>query len=409
MLKNMEVFIARQPIFTKNRKLFGYELLFRLGLENSFPDIDGDIATSNLLSSIFFPFEFNEILGSKMGLVNFTKKLILQKVPLFLPKEQFIIEVLEDIEPEEDLLSALSQFKDRGYTIALDDFVYHSKFDPMIELSRIIKFDLRATPLNSLSEIITKIKSKYTVKFLAEKVETYDEFNVAKKMGFSLFQGYFFSKPEVLSTKGVSPNQITKLKLINEIGQKELNLKKIETFIKNDAPVSFKLLKYANSAYFNRRIPIDTIKDAIAYVGEDELKKFINIVVVSDLGVKKPNELVRASIIRARMCEKFSSIFKTKFSIDELFTLGLFSFMDALMDCKMENILEHVAFSDKMKTALLGNDREFSRMLDIIIGFEKGNWDNNIFKALSGSPIEKKIPELYFDSVRMANAFYTDG
>jgi len=402
----MEVFVARQPVFTQKRKLFDYELLFRTGLENVFPDIDGDVATSNLLSNIFFPFEFNEILNNKKGLINFTKKSILQKAPLFLPKEQFIIEVLEDIEPEEEVIKALSILKDKGYTIALDDFVYHSKFEPMIKLSKIIKFDLRATPLDSLSHIIPQIKSKYNVVLLAEKVETYKEFEAAKKMGFNLFQGYFFSKPEMLSTKGLSSGQITKLRIANEIGLKELNFKKIETFIKNDAAVSFKLLKYINSAYFNRRVPVDTIKDAIAYLGADELRKFINIVVVSDLGSIKPNELLRISIIRARMCEKFSHIFNTKYSTDELFTLGIFSLMDALLDCKMEDILKQISFSEKMKDALAGNDREFTRMLDIIKGFEKGNWGNAIFKALAGTAIEKKLPKLYFNSVKMANAFY---
>ena len=366
------------------------------------------IATSNLLSNLFFPFELNEILCNKQGLINFTKKLILQKVPLLLPKEQFIVEVLEDIEPEEDIISALSVIRDNGYTIALDDFVYHKKFDPMIRLCKIIKFDLRATSINSLLEIVAEIQSKYDVTLLAEKVETYEEFEMAKKMGFSLFQGYFFSRPEILSTKGISSNHVIKLKLINEIGQKELNLKKIETFIKNDAPISFKLMKYVNSAYFNRRIPIDTVQDAIAYIGEDELRKFINIVVLSDIGTMKPNELVRISIIRARMCEKCAAIFKTKFSVDELFMLGLFSFMDALLDCKMEDILNHIVFSDKIKKALLGEDREFNRLLDIIIGFERGHWGNAIFKALAGTSTAAKLPELYFDSVRMANAFYTE-
>lgn len=402
----MEVFLARQPVFTKNKKLYGYELLFRTGSDNAFPDVDGDLATTNLLSNLFFPFEFNEILGNKIGLVNFTKKLLLDRTPLFLPKEQFIIEVLEDIEPEEEILEVLALFKERGYTIALDDFEYHEKFDPMIETAKIIKFDLRATSLASLINIIDDIKSRFKVKLLAEKVETYEEFETALEMGFDLFQGYFFSKPEVISNKGVSASQMTKLKLINQISQRELDTDKIEEYIKNDAPVSFKLLKYANSAYFNRLVPIDTVKDAISYVGEDELRKFINVVVVSDMGVSKPNELIRVSIIRARMCEKFKQIFNSKFSREELFTLGLFSYMDALMDCSMEDILEHVSFSDKIKNALLGNDKEFSRMLDIILGFEKGNWDNKIYKALSGKAIEKKLPELYYESVKMANAFY---
>ena len=402
----MEVFLARQPIFNKHKKLFGYELLFRSGLNNAFPGIDGDIATTNLVSNLFFPFEIKQILGDKKGLINFTKKLLLEKVPLLLPKEQFIIEVLEDIEPDDDIISALSLFAERGYKLALDDFIYHSKFEPMIKLSKIIKFDLQATPLYTLIDIMDDLKSKYDIKFLAEKVETYDEFEIAKQMDFHYFQGYFFAKPEVISTKGIPNSHITKLKLVNEIGKRDLNIKKIESFIKNDAPLSFKLLKYSNSAYFNRKITIDTVKDAITYIGEDELRKFINVVVVSNLGDTKPNELIRFSIIRARMCEEFSTILKSKFSADELFTLGLFSYMDALMDCKMEDILQHLALSDKMKKALLGNDQEFSRMLDIIIGFEKGKWDQPIFKALAGSDIEKKLPRLYSNAINMANAFY---
>ncbi len=402
----MEVFLARQPIFNRHKKLYGYELLFRSSINNTFPDMDGDIATTNLLSNLFFPFEIKHILGDKKGLINFTKQLILGKAPLFLPKDQFIIEVLEDIEPDEDIVSALSLFHKRGYKIALDDFIYHKKFDPLIKLSKIIKFDLRATPIYTLVDILDDLRSRYNVKFLAEKVETYDEFKIAKQMDFNYFQGYFFSKPEMISTKGMATNQITKLKVVNEIGQRDIDIKKIESYIKNDVPLSFKLLKYSNSAYFNRKIPIDTVKDALAYIGEDELRKFINVVVVSDLGDAKPNELIRFSIIRARMCEKFNTIFKSKFSIDELFTLGLFSYMDAIMDCKMEDVLQHLSLSDKMKNALLGNDREFSRMIDIIVGFEKGDWNQPIFRALSGTAIEKKLPKLYADAIKIANAFY---
>lgn len=403
----MDVFLARQPVFTVEKKLFGYELLFRLGLENYFPDdIDGDSATSNLLSNIFFPFDFKTILCGKPGLINFTENLILQKLPLLLPKEHFIIEVLEDIEPGEALISSLSALNKKGFTIALDDFVYHKKFRPMIELSHIIKFDIQATPLKSLDEILQEMRSDYKILLLAEKVETYAEFEQAKEMGFDLFQGYFFSKPEVLSTKGISSGQVTKLGLVNEVGKKELNLKRIEDLIKKDVSISFKLLRFINSAYFNRRSPIDTIKDAILYLGTEELKRFIHIVVISDLGARKPDELIRASIVRAGMCERCGRVLKTNFSTDELFTLGLFSFIDAMLDCRMENILSHIAFSEKMKAALLGKDKEFKIILSIVEGFEKGDWKDRIFDFLSGKSIEAKLPVFYMDAIRMANSFF---
>lgn len=402
----MDVFLARQPIFNKHRKLFGYELLFRTGIGNTFPNIDGSIATASLLSNLFFPFEVDQILGGKKGLINFTEQLILSKAPLYLPKDKFIIEVLEDVEPTPQIVSKLALFKDRGYKIALDDFVYHKKFEPMIRLSNVIKFDLHETPLGTLVEILDELKEKFNLKFLAEKIESYDQFKLAKKMGFHYFQGYFFARPEVLSTREVPTSQITKLKLINEVGKRNVDIGKIENHIKNDAPLSFKLLKYANSVYFNRKLPIDTIRDAISYIGEDEIRNFINIVVVSDLGLSKPNELVRLCIIRARMCEKLGSLLVNRFSSEELFTLGLFSLMDALMDTPMDNILEHLSFSEKMKTALLGKDQEFSMMLDLVTGLEQGDWQKPIFKTIEGSEIEKKLPEVYSESIRMANAFY---
>ncbi len=400
----MKVFMARQPILTADKNIFGYELLFRNGLENAFPGIDGNVATSNLLSNIFFPFDFNEILGGKHGLINFTKKMILQHIPLLLPKEHFIIEVLEDIEPEENVLSALSLLKERGFSIALDDFIYHKRFHPMMELSSIIKFDIKETPLNALRNIVQQIKADYDITILAEKIETHGEFELAKEIGFTLFQGYFFSKPEMLSSKGIVSSQITKLELINELGKSELNIAKTEEFIKNDAAIAFKLLRFINSAYFARRIPIDTIKDAITFIGTEELRRFINIVVISDLNTDKPNELVRISIIRAKMCERLGGIFNMDLKKDELFTLGLFSLMDAMLDCKMADILKHINFSDKMQEALLGRNRDFNKVLKIVISIDQGDWENNFFPYISGKSIEAKLPDLYLDSVKMANS-----
>lgn len=401
----MDIFVARQPIFTIKKKIFGYELLFRLGLENAFPDVDGDIATSNVLSNTFFSFELKEILGGKPGLINFTRDLILQEIPFLFPKQHIIIEVLENIEPEKKIIDALKHFKAKGFNIALDDFIYHEKFQPMMELCQIIKFDLIETPLESLTDIVKDIQANYDITLLAEKVETYEEFKLAKKMGFNLFQGYFFSKPEILSKKDISPGQITKFNLINEAGQKEMNFKKISDLIKKDVSVSFKLLKFINSAYFSRPTPINTIKDAITYLGADELRKFINIVAVSDLNNHKPNELIRSSVIRARMCEQCGSVIKTHFTTDELFTLGLFSFINAMLDQTMEDILETISFSEKIKKALLGKSHDFQKILSIVISFEHGDWKNNVYSIMSGTRIEKKLPQFYMDSIRMADSF----
>ncbi|MCK5835795.1 MAG: HDOD domain-containing protein [Desulfobacula sp.] len=403
----MDIFVARQPVFTSKKKIFGYELLFRLGLENFFPDIDGDVATSKLLTNTFFSFELKEILAGKPGLVNFTRNLILQKTPLLFPKEHIIIEVLENIEPDLEVIKSLEEFRQKGFRIALDDFIYHEKFLPMIAICSIIKFDILATPLDTLGPVIKAIESKHPIRLLAEKVETYQEFEMAKEMGFHLFQGYFFSKPEILSKKDVSSAQITKLKLINEFGHIQLDLPKIEDLIKKDLSVSFKLMKFINSAYFKRLTPINTIKDAMTFLGTDELKKFINVVVISDLSEDKPNELIRSSVIRARMCELCGRMLKTHFTTEEFFTLGLFSYLDAILDKSMKEILVSLNFSDKVKNALLGKDKQYNQLSTLVTSFEKGEWDNSLYKIMNGRKIIEKLPEFYLDAIQMANSFCT--
>ncbi|MCP4721097.1 MAG: HDOD domain-containing protein [Desulfobacteraceae bacterium] len=401
----MDIFVARQPVFTAKKKVFGYELLFRNSLKNIFPEIDGNKATSNVLSNTFFSFGLNEILAGKPGLVNFTRDLIIEKTPLLFPKEHIIIEVLENIEPEPAVIESLREFRRQGFKIALDDFVYDSKFDPMISFSSIIKFDILATPLETIEPIISDIQSNHKISLLAEKVETHQQFEQAKKMGFVLFQGYFFAKPEIFTKKDISPGQITKMKLLNEAGRKEMNLAKIEDLIKKDLSVSFKLLKFMNSVYFRRPTPINTIKDAMIFLGIDELKKFIHVVVVSDLGENKPNELIRSSMIRARMCEQCGGILKTHFSTEELFTIGLFSAMDAILDKPMADILTQVTFSDRIKGALLGRDKQYRLLHSLVTSFEKGQWEHKLYKLMEGKKIINKLPGFYRDAVKMADSF----
>lgn len=402
----MEIFVARQPVFTAKEKIFGYELLFRLSLENSFPDIDGSTATSGVLANTFFSFELDKILAGKPGLVNFTRDLLIKRTPLLFPKEHIIIEVLEDIEPEPEVIQSLQEFKRQGFRIALDDFVYDKKFDEMIALSNIIKFDIMATPLDTLEPIMKSLRSGPPITLLAEKVETHEEFKQAKEMGFGLFQGYFFSKPEILSKKDISANQITKLKLVSEAGQSEPDLPAIENLIKKDVSVSFKLLKFINSAYFQRPNPVDTIKDAMMFLGIDELKKFISVVVVSDLNPGKPNELIRSSVVRARMCEQCGTMLKTHFSTEELFTIGLFSSMDAIMDMPMDEILTSISLSNKIKDALLGKDRQFTQLQALVTSVEQGKWTSPIYEKIEGVRLGSKLPEFYRDAIQMADAFF---
>ncbi len=183
----MNVFVARQPIFDKNRKIFAYELLFRAGRSNVFPDIDGETATTSLLSSSFFTVGIGKIAAGKMAFINFTEDLILKGTPQLFPKEKLMVEILEDVEPTNAVVDSCKKLKDEGYQLALDDFVYEKKFDELLQLSDIIKIDFRLTPLADIEIMIDALK-KYNCRLLAEKIETYEEFEKAITLGSNIFR-----------------------------------------------------------------------------------------------------------------------------------------------------------------------------------------------------------------------------
>ena len=298
----MDVYVARQPIFDSETHLYAYEFLFRDGLSNAFPDLDGDTATSRLLTNTFFTIGIDRLSGQKKFFVNFTRDLLLKRVPTMFPADSLVVEILEDVEPEAELVEACREISAAGYTVALDDFLFRPELKPLIELAHIIKIDLRQTPINRAEKLIRALGG-HRLTFLAEKVETHEEFEQAKELGFELFQGYFFSKPEIVQGKDIKPAKITLLQLIQETRRPDCNIDDLDRLINRDVSLSYKLLRYINSAFFRRLMEITSIRHAIALLGERELRQFIALVATAELAQDKPQELIRSAIIRARFCE----------------------------------------------------------------------------------------------------------
>lgn len=402
----MNIFIARQPILNEKKQTIAYELLFRDSPKNLFPAIDGNTATSKLLSNSFFSMGIKEITNNKPAFINFTKELILEETPLFFPKENIIIEILENIEPEENIIQQILKFKKKGYKIALDDFIFHEKYQPLIELCNIIKFDIISTPLEEIKSIVKKIQDNHPhIVLLAEKIETPQQFQIAREMGFKLFQGYFFAKPEILSQKDISPNKASVLKLFSEINKPILNTDKLINLIKNDVSISYKLLKFLNSAYFAIPYKINTIKDAVNFLGSVEIKKFIKIIAASEIADSKPPELLRQAIIRAKMFELIGEYITTDFSSDELFTIGIFSLMDAMLDIEMSNVLENINFSQRINNALTGKNELVNTIKLIIDSTEYAKWNECEKLTEKYKFLYQELDDIYVTSLKLADTF----
>jgi len=399
----MDIYVARQPIFNQEKKIFGYELLFRDSMNNVFSGIDGNTATSEVLSNSFFNIGIEKLIGNGVAFINFTRDLLINQLPQLFPSEQLVIEVLEDVEPEQIVIDSCKELSQKGYSIALDDFFYNKEMEPLIAIANIIKFDFRATPPGELTGIINAFK-KYDIKLLAEKVETNEEFEIALNMGFEYFQGYFFSKPEIVKGKDISHAQFNMLEIMAEVNQPYFEFSKVEEIISKDVSISYKLMRYINSAFYKRMNDISSIQQAIVLLGEKGIRNFLSLIAMTKLADGKPDELVRSSIIRAKFCELMGNCVGSSQDASELFTLGLFSSIDAILNDTMENLMAKLPLSENLKMALVHNEGKLNHFLNIAKCYERGDWEG--FSKIKDeiSLKDEKFPEYFIEAITWADA-----
>ncbi|MGI5309592.1 EAL and HDOD domain-containing protein [Rheinheimera sp. WS51] len=398
----MYFYAARQPILTRDKELYAYELLFRDGITNAFPDIDGNEATSRMIEGSQFSYGLEDFLGDKLGFINFTLPTLQKKFPSMLPQEQVVIEILETVQPSKVLLAECVELKNNGYIIALDDYVHKSVWRHFYPYIDIIKIDFRTSSIEQMNEVKEAISDFPHIKLLAEKVETIEEYNTAMEMGFAYFQGYFFAKPEMLQAKALSPAQTTLVELLYETSRPEIDLRKITQVFERDVNLSYKLLRYSNSAIFKRRAEVETIKHALVVLGQAELKKFLSLLFASQINSDKPAELMRMSMTRARFCEELAAI-QGKTDSSKAFLTGLMSLMDAILDESIESVMEKLPLASEIKQALTEKKGILAGFIALIEAYESAHWKNaNIIIEKLG--LEKdKVPTAYHTAVQWAN------
>jgi len=357
-------------------KIYGYELLFRNNsAEKTFTDTDADQATSRVIMESFYSRGLSSITGGKPAFVNFTSLLLQENTATLFPKEQLVVEILETVEPTPDIINACEALYKKGYTLALDDFVYRPELEPLIKLCKIIKFDFLLTSTDEIIQMMGHIdlKGKW---LLAEKVETFEVFDTAVKLGFNLFQGYFFSKPITLSAKALSPLKASYISLLKEINSEDyLDYQKLAATIRSDIALSYKLLKLVNSAYFGLRNEVRGITQAITIIGTIEIRKWIFMIALMGLSSDKPNEIVRMSMIRGCFLENLNMKSMNIHSKESVFLTGLFSMLDVLVDMPMALVLEDIALAKEIRAALLDHKGGLFSLLELAVSLERSDWD----------------------------------
>ena len=369
-------YVARQPILNAKRHTLGYELLFRDGETNAFPEhVDSDRATYRLIAENFLSIGRNPAIGRSRCFINFPYNSLIRRLPLTLPKDQVVIEVLETCKPTDELWEAMRELYLKGYLLALDDFIYSAEWERFLPFVHIVKLDIRLMGMDKACEFVRKrLANGSKRKFLAERVETKEEFEQARSAGFKFFQGYFFSKPEMISQRDISPEQVITMRLFKEVCRDEVNFKRIEEIVSQDVALSYKLLRFVNSMSDRLAVPISSFRQALVYLGQDRLRIFVSLAVASYISIHKPKELYSLALQRAQFCYLMSRYRPFQRHQDHAFLIGLFSVLDALLDAPLDELINELPLTEDIKDSLINRSGKIGALLDIEECYEQGDW-----------------------------------
>ena len=374
-----EAFIGRQAILDQQQKVYAYEILFRSGLKNAFdPTLDGNVATQSVMVGAMLEFGLKKLVSDKKAFINFTEQNLLNRAPKLLPPENVVVEILENVQPTPKIVEAVRELKAEGYKIALDDFVLLPGYEPLIEMADIIKVDFRITTDPEERQKLREILPSH-VRLLAEKIETEEEFHQAMAFGYVLFQGYFFCKPAILHQKKLTSNALSRMRLLKEINRQNVDFASMTNIISSDTNLVHKLLTYINSAGIGLVNHVSNLKQATVLLGASGVKRWVTLISLQTFSEDKPPELFTLSLLRAKFCELIAGELKRPgLTQDAGFLIGMFSLLDVLLMLPMEEVLKEVALADDLNAALLGEDNDLRRILDLVIAYEKGDWDKVI-------------------------------
>ena len=378
-----DIFIGRQPIYDRSLDVYAYELLYRGSEQNRAVVIDGDQATSRVILNAFMEIGLNQIVGQRPAFINLTRGFLVDR-DMMLPADKVVLEVLEDVVVDEPLIRGVRRLCEQGYRIALDDFTLREELLPLVDLAHVIKIDVMALDRAAVREHVSRLR-RYKTALLAEKVETREDFEFCRRLGFDYFQGYFFCRPSVIKGQGVPANRIALLHLLSELYKPDVDMRRLEELISHDVSLSYRLLRYMNSAFFSLPNKIESIHRAVVFLGLQVIKIWVTVIALSGIG-DKPHELMTTLLVRAKMCELLASAMRRD-GPEIFFTVGLFSGLDALLDAPMNRILDSLPLSDEIERALLHQEGPLGEVLRYALAYERGDWDAATCRDLDQSSI----------------------
>jgi len=404
----MEAHVARQPILDGTSQTYAYELLFRSSsTQNWFTAKDPDEASGQLIHRSILAFDWDALTGGRRAFVNLTRQALVEGWVKVLPAERTVAEILETVAPDAEVLAACNELKQAGYLLALDDFVYAPEYEPLLDLADFVKVDFLLTKTTAERKALAdRVSKNRHVRLLAEKVETREDLAEAKALGYSFFQGYFFCKPEMLSTREIPTNKLSYLRLLEELHRPEVGFDALEEIIKQDVALSVKLLRYLNSAAFRWSSQVGTIRQALTRLGERSLRQWATVAVFASLADKQAEELVVTSLVRALFLEELALPAGLASHQLDLFLVGLLSSLDALVGRPLGDLLTGLSVRPEVRASLMGEHSELNPAWKLAQAWERADFEAAYVLAGDVAVPSSVIAEAYRHAVVKAEAIY---
>jgi len=395
-----QVHVARQPILDLRQQVFGYELLYRATAAADHCASSSSSVAARVIGDALLGIGFDTLTDGRRAFINLDMQTLLADAGGLLDPGQVVLEILESVEVTPDVIEMCQSLRQRGYAIALDDFVPGSAAEALVPIARFVKLDVLALAADELP-VTTKRLLGAGVTVVAEKVETAEVFERARLAGCSLFQGYYFCRPTTFSGRALAANHITQMRLVAALNQPSVSLGAIEDLLKHDASLSYRVLRSVNSAGFGLRREIHSIREALLLLGLDQVRKWSSIWALAGLNTG-PSELVTMTIIRARCCELIGQALDRSDRGAAYFLLGLCSLLDALLGHPMETITRELPLDPEVNAALLGQAGTARVALDAVIHYEQGRWEDAATLATSLGLEADTLPDAYTDALGWA-------
>jgi c-di-GMP-related signal transduction protein len=396
-----EKFIARQPIFDKRLRVYAYELLFRGGPQNFFQARND--ASSSVIADSLTLFDLKNLTGHARAFINVDELALRLDAPRLLPPDRVVLEILESVKPTDEIVGICRELRQDGYSLALDDFLGEPTLQPLVDLAHYLKVDF--TLLNADGR--KRVAERYLgngLSLLAEKVETQNDLDEARNLGYCYFQGYFFCKPSMLEARDVPGNKLIQLQLLGAVAAPELNDDAIENLLKQEPSLLYRLLRYLNSPALGLRSEVTSIRNAITLLGEREFRRRVSIFAVIAMSSGKPPELIHTALTRAYFCEDFSARAGLREKSDTMFLMGLLSVSDALLDKPIKDVLQSLPIDPEVKSALCGGENRYRDLYEVLLALERAEWPRlSTYTERLGCP-EDNVPDSYESALHKASA-----